>query len=47
MPGLDIVVLGDVNPDLLFAGERIEPAFGQAELREDDARQAIERGPVS
>jgi sugar/nucleoside kinase (ribokinase family) len=37
---LDLLVLGDVNPDLVLEGE-IEPAFGQVERLVDDARLTI------
>ncbi len=36
--GLDILVLGDANPDLVLSGEDVVPAFGQAERLVDEAR---------
>ncbi len=41
MAGFDILVLGDVNPDLVLSGETVEPAFGQAERLVDDAQLVI------
>lgn len=41
MAGFDILVLGDVNPDLVLSGETVEPAFGQAERLVDEARLVI------
>ena len=40
MPSFDLVVLGDVNPDLVLSGD-VEPAFGQAERLADDARLTV------
>jgi sugar/nucleoside kinase (ribokinase family) len=37
---LDLLVLGDANPDLILTGD-VEPAFGQAEKLVDDARLVI------
>lgn len=34
---LDIVVLGEVNPDLILSGEHVEPVFGQVERMVDTA----------
>lgn len=31
MPALDLIVLGDCNPDLVLHGEDVEPRFGQVE----------------
>jgi sugar/nucleoside kinase (ribokinase family) len=41
MPGLDLLVLGDCNPDLLLTGGTIEPAFGQVERIVDDASLVV------
>ncbi len=42
MPGsLDVLVLGDVNPDLVLRGENVEPAFGQAERLLDEAHLTV------
>ena len=38
---LDLLVLGDCNPDLLVSGGDIVPAFGQREHVVDDARLVI------
>lgn len=40
MADLDLLVLGDANPDLILTGD-VEPAFGQAEKLVDDARLVI------
>ncbi len=40
MPDLDLLVLGDANPDLILRGD-VEPAFGQAEQLVDEARLTI------
>jgi len=40
-PDLDVLVLGDVNPDLVLRGEHVEPAFGQAERLLDDATLTV------
>ena len=40
-PGLDLVVLGDCNPDLVLADPELEPTFGQAERLIDDAQLTI------
>jgi sugar/nucleoside kinase (ribokinase family) len=37
---IDLLVLGDVNPDLILTGD-VEPAFGQAESLVDEARLTI------
>jgi len=37
----DLVVLGDCNPDLVLAGEDVEPAFGQVERLVDAAELTI------
>ena len=34
---LDLLVLGDANPDLVMRGDDVAPAFGQAERFVDDA----------
>jgi sugar/nucleoside kinase (ribokinase family) len=39
--GLDVLVVGDCNPDLVLRGENVEPAFGQAERVVDDAELTI------
>ncbi len=33
---LDVLVIGDLNPDLILSGEGITPRFGQAEVLVDD-----------
>lgn len=38
---LDLLVLGDANPDLVLTGGDVAPAFGQAERLVDDARLVI------
>src|SRR5689334_11596657 len=38
---LDLLVLGDANPDLVLHGGDVVPAFGQAEHLVDDARMTI------
>ena len=40
MTDLDLLVLGDANPDLVLAGD-VRPAFGQAEQLVDDARFVV------
>jgi sugar/nucleoside kinase (ribokinase family) len=40
MPDLDLLVLGDANPDLVLTGD-VAPAFGQAETLVDGARLTI------
>ena len=35
---IDLLVLGDANPDLILHGGDVVPAFGQAEHLVDDAR---------
>jgi sugar/nucleoside kinase (ribokinase family) len=40
MPELDLLVLGDCNPDLVLRGD-VEPAFGQTEKLVDEARLTI------
>jgi sugar/nucleoside kinase (ribokinase family) len=39
--GLDLLVIGDCNPDLVLFGEGVEPAFGQVERTIDEARLEI------
>lgn len=41
MKKLDLLVLGDVNPDLVLHGGDVVPAFGQAERLVDEARLTI------
>jgi sugar/nucleoside kinase (ribokinase family) len=41
MSGFDLLVLGDVNPDLILHGDTVVPAFGQAERLVDEARLVI------
>ena len=41
MPDFDLLVLGDVNPDLVLRGGDVEPAFGQAERVVDEARLTL------
>ena len=38
---LDLLVLGDCNPDLILRGGAVEPAFGQAERLIDAADLTI------
>ncbi|HWC70738.1 MAG TPA: carbohydrate kinase family protein [Actinomycetota bacterium] len=38
---LDLLVLGDVNPDLVLRGGDVTPAFGQAERLVDEARLTV------
>jgi sugar/nucleoside kinase (ribokinase family) len=38
---LDLLVVGDCNPDLLLAGADVTPEFGQGEKRVDDARLLV------
>ncbi|MGZ4176178.1 MAG: carbohydrate kinase family protein, partial [Solirubrobacteraceae bacterium] len=38
---LDVLVLGDVNPDLVLSDRSMEVAFGQAETLVDDAELTI------
>ncbi len=41
MDDLDLLVLGDCNPDLVLRGPDLRPRFGQAEQLVDEARLAI------
>ena len=41
MSRLDLLVVGDCNPDLVLHGEDVEPAFGQAERLVDEAELTI------
>ena len=41
MSGLDLLVVGDCNPDLVLRGEHVEPAFGQVERVVDEAELTI------
>jgi sugar/nucleoside kinase (ribokinase family) len=38
---LDLLVVGDCNPDLLLTGSDLTPEFGQAEKRIDDAQLVV------
>ena len=38
---LDLLVLGDANPDLVLRGDDVVPAFGQAERLVDEARLTV------
>jgi sugar/nucleoside kinase (ribokinase family) len=40
VPDFDLLVLGDINPDLVLRGD-VEPAFGQVEKLVDDAELLI------
>jgi sugar/nucleoside kinase (ribokinase family) len=40
VPDLDLLILGDANPDLVLTGD-IEPAFGQTERLLDDAHLTV------
>jgi len=37
----DLLVIGEINPDLILAGDEIEPAFGQVEKLVDEAALTI------
>jgi len=39
--GLDLLVVGDCNPDLVLSGGDVEPAFGQVERLVDEAELTI------
>lgn len=41
MAEYDLLVIGEINPDLILRGEDIVPAFGQAEKLVEDARLTI------
>jgi len=41
VPALDLLVLGDCNPDLLLSGGAVEPAFGQIERVVEEAKLVI------
>ena len=41
MSGLDLLVVGDCNPDLVLRGRGVEPAFGQVERLVDAAELTI------
>lgn len=41
MSGLDLLVVGDCNPDLVLRGGDVEPAFGQVERAVDEAELTI------
>src|SRR5205085_8802614 len=41
MDGFDLLVVGDCNPDLIMAGDNVEPAFGQVERLVDHGRLEI------
>lgn len=41
MSGLDLLVVGDCNPDLVLRGGDVEPAFGQVERIVDEAELTI------
>jgi sugar/nucleoside kinase (ribokinase family) len=41
MSDLDLLVIGEINPDLIVRGPDLVPAFGQAEKLVDDARLTI------
>jgi sugar/nucleoside kinase (ribokinase family) len=41
MPDFDLLVLGDVNPDLVLRGGELHPAFGQAERLVEEAQLTI------
>ena len=36
MPDFDVLVLGDLNPDVIVRGDRLRPAFGQREQAVDE-----------
>ena len=41
MADLDLLVVGEINPDLILRGEDVAPAFGQAEKLVDAATLTI------
>ena len=42
MPGsLDVLVLGDADPDLVLRGDNVAPAFGQAERLPNEAHLTV------
>lgn len=41
MPDFDLLVVGEINPDLILRGPDLSPAFGQAEKLVDDATLTI------
>jgi sugar/nucleoside kinase (ribokinase family) len=41
MADFDLLVVGEINPDLIMRGPDVAPAFGQAEKLVDDARLTI------
>ena len=41
MADVDLLVLGDCNPDLIVRSADLEPLFGQAEQLVDDARLTV------
>jgi len=41
MRDIDLLVVGDCNPDLILAGARVRPAFGQGEVWVEDARLVV------
>ena len=41
MPEFDLLVVGEINPDLILRGSDLTPAFGQAEKLVDDAALTI------
>ena len=41
LPAYDLLVVGEINPDLILRGADLEPAFGQAEKRVDDAALTV------
>ena len=43
---LDLLVIGDCNPDVVVLGEDVTPAFGQQEKLVDSASMVIGMSPV-
>ena len=41
MPEFDLLVIGEINPDLILQGKDVTPAFGQAEKLVDNAALTI------
>jgi sugar/nucleoside kinase (ribokinase family) len=41
MPEFDLLVIGEINPDLILQGQDVTPAFGQAEKLVDNAALTI------
>ena len=46
-PAYDLLVVGEINPDLILRGADLEPAFGQAEKLVADAALTVRPGGAS